>query len=472
MFTRWKLLLAATALLGLGTLGSSIAPRAASADAEIDVSVFYTSLSPHGRWVHIQPYGWSWVPENVTYGWRPYTVGHWVWVEPYGWTWASEEPWGWATYHYGRWTWADDYGWAWVPGTTWAPAWVAFRYGDPWIGWAPLAPGAGWRVDSGFDAGVNLEVSIGAFAWTFVQTRYFAEPNLRSRVLVSAYSRPLLERTRWSTRYAPVSGGYANLGVDVGIVEKARGEPVARRRLREAAAAERGSGTEVEGDAVVLYRPRIAAKASAQPPPQRARGERGDLAAWTAKRKAALQAHLEAERKALEQPAALPALPGAPEGDAAKLRAEALKELEEQQKRLEAQLEKQRKHQGEDDAKNPPSTPEPSPTPEPAPKPNPTPKPMPEYPPQPGPKPMPDPVPNPTPQPLPEPKPVPPIPGPKPVPPIPPVPPPPPPGMGEDPGMGGGMDGGGMDDDGGMDDGGKDDGGKDGGGKDDDGGMK
>ncbi len=98
-------------------------------------------------------------PSDVDFGWRPYTVGQWNWVEPYGWTWASEEPWGWATYHYGRWTYVDDYGWAWVPGTTWGPAWVAFRYGDPWIGWAPLAPGADYRYDAGYDlTGLNVEV--------------------------------------------------------------------------------------------------------------------------------------------------------------------------------------------------------------------------------------------------------------------------------------------------------------------------
>jgi len=409
MNSRWTMAFTTAALLLAGTFGSSVAPKQAAADtAEIDVSVFYTSLAPHGQWVQIQPYGWSFVPENVSYGWRPYTVGHWVWVEPYGWTWASEEPWGWATYHYGRWTWADDYGWAWVPGTTWGPAWVAFRYGDPWVGWAPLAPGANYRYDSGYDvAGLNVEVSIGAFAWSFVQSRYFAEPNLRSHVLMPAYSRPLLDRTRWSTRYAAVDGGFANLGVDVGAVEKARGSPVARRRLREAAAADKGSGSHVDGDSVVLYRPRIAARAVAQPPPVRTQGEPGDLDAWTAKRQAALKAHLEAQRKALEKPDDLPVPPGASAADvAAKQRAEALKELQEEQKRLEAQLERQRKRL--EGRKNQPPTPTPTP-------------------------------------------------------------PPPPPGMGDDRG---GMDddrggmGGGMDDDGGMD-GGMDDGGM-GGGMDDD----
>lgn len=449
MKTRIRIALAAAALLLAGPFVAGGTTRTAVAGSEIDVSVFYTALAPHGQWVQIQPYGWSWVPENVEYGWRPYTVGHWVWVEPYGWTWASEEPWGWATYHYGRWTWAEDYGWAWVPGTTWGPAWVAFRYGDPWIGWAPLAPGAGYRYDSGYDvAGLNVEVSIGAFAWSFVQSRYFAEANLGSHVLVPAYSRPLLGRTRWSTRYAAVDGGYANLGVDVRVVETARGAPVTRRRLREAAAPDQGSGARVEGDAVVLYRPRIASKPVAQPPPAPKTAERGDPAAWAARRQAALKAHLEAQRKALEQPNALPVVPGAQAGDdAAKQRAEALQELEEEQKRLEAQLERQRKQREGEKPEHPL-------VPPPQPQPNPPPKPMPEPPAQPAPKPMPPPAPKPTPQPTPQ-----------PVPPTQPPPPPPPPGMGDDGGM---EDGGGMGGGGGMDD---DDGMEDEGGMDDDGGM-
>lgn len=250
-----KTLFVMTALLLAASLGSAVAPRpAAAADVDVDISVFYTSLAPYGEWVQLDSYGWSWVPENVEYDWRPYTLGRWEWVEPYGWTWGSDEPFGWATYHYGRWTYLDDYGWVWVPGTTWGPAWVAFRYGDPWVGWAPLPPGSNWRFDAAFEvAGLNLDVSIGSFAWSFVPLRYFAEPDLRSRVFVTAYSPYFVERTRWSTRYAAIDGGYANFGVDLVIVEKARGSAVTRHRLREAAVL--GSGARVSGGEVVLYRP-------------------------------------------------------------------------------------------------------------------------------------------------------------------------------------------------------------------------
>jgi len=368
MHTRLKLTFATAALLLAASLGSGPAPRqAAAAGVDVDISVFYTSLAPYGDWVNLDTYGWSFVPENVDFGWRPYTLGQWEWVEPYGWTWVSDESFGWATYHYGRWTYVDDYGWAWVPGTTWGPAWVAFRYGDPWIGWAPLPPGPNWRFDAAFDvAGLNLDVSIGSYAWNFVPVRYFAEPDVRARVYVTAYSPYFMERTRWSTRYAPVDGGFANHSLDLALVERARGAPVARRRFRESTAPT-GAGAHRQGDDVVLYRPRITPKAPAQAPAPRARGDGrpgADLDAWTAQRRAALKAHLEAQKKALEQeqPDAVPAAPDRPHPgmkpeDAAKRREAALKAIEDEKARLEAALERQRKRREKDQAQPDPKAP-------------------------------------------------------------------------------------------------------------------
>ena len=38
-------------------------------------------------------------------------------------------------------------GWVWVPGYTWAPAWVSWRYGDGYAGWAPLPPDSFAGID-------------------------------------------------------------------------------------------------------------------------------------------------------------------------------------------------------------------------------------------------------------------------------------------------------------------------------------
>jgi hypothetical protein len=374
MNTRVKMALATAALLLAGSLGSGAALRQAAADTEIDVSVFYTSLAPYGEWIHLEPHGWAWVPENVDYGWRPYTVGQWRWVEPHGWMWVSDEPWGWATYHYGRWTYADDYGWAWVPGTTWGPAWVAFRYGDPWVGWAPLPPGPGWRYDASPEiASLNATVGLGWFAWSFVSLQHFAAPDMRSRVLVNAYNPYLVEHTQWSTRYAAVAGGYANQSIDVAQVERAQGARLPRLRLQEATDPGHGAGARVEGEAVVVYRPRIAPRAPAEPPPPRARGAGqaatpADLEGWTAQRQAALRAHIEAQRKALEQQDAIPGAqgpptPGAttPDDAVAKRREAALKAIEDERKRIENLLERQRERHEREQADHPPKPPSPHP---------------------------------------------------------------------------------------------------------------
>ena len=109
---------------------------------DVEFGDFYTGLSDHGSWVETPEYGYVFIPDSQAQvkDWRPYTYGRWIWTR-HGWTWVSEEPFGWATYHYGRWTMVPSYGWAWVPGYTWGPAWVAWRFGDSAIGWAPLYPG-------------------------------------------------------------------------------------------------------------------------------------------------------------------------------------------------------------------------------------------------------------------------------------------------------------------------------------------
>jgi hypothetical protein len=80
-------------------------------------------------------------------GWAPYRYGRWVWVEPWGWTWVDDAPWGFAPFHYGRWAYWDG-GWVWVPGRrvarpVYAPALVVFVGGrgrNFGVAWFPLGP--------------------------------------------------------------------------------------------------------------------------------------------------------------------------------------------------------------------------------------------------------------------------------------------------------------------------------------------
>ncbi|MBU6327117.1 MAG: hypothetical protein KGQ89_05775, partial [Verrucomicrobia bacterium] len=108
---------------------------------DYDYSIFYDRLASQGSWFNSPQYGYIWRPTIYVQNnnWRPYTVGNWVYSDR-GWTWCSNESFGWATYHYGRWVLLRNSGWCWVPGNQWAPAWVAWKSGGDYVGWAPLPP--------------------------------------------------------------------------------------------------------------------------------------------------------------------------------------------------------------------------------------------------------------------------------------------------------------------------------------------
>ena len=130
---------------------------------------FYDDLAPHGQWVRTPEYGRVWIP-NAEPGFQPYASnGHWV-VTEYGNTWVSDYAWGWAPFHYGRW-YQDRYrGWAWVPGRDWGPAWVSWRSGGGYYGWAPLGPGIN----------INANFNTPTAWWTFVPQVYITSPRLYS----------------------------------------------------------------------------------------------------------------------------------------------------------------------------------------------------------------------------------------------------------------------------------------------------
>lgn len=109
-------------------------------DAYISYNDFYENLAPYGQWIDDPKYGYVWSPDEDE-NFRPYySNGYWAMTD-YGNTWISDYAWGWACFHYGRWTYDPYYGWLWIPGSNWGPAWVGWRYGEGYYGWAPLGPG-------------------------------------------------------------------------------------------------------------------------------------------------------------------------------------------------------------------------------------------------------------------------------------------------------------------------------------------
>ncbi|HTE55920.1 MAG TPA: DUF6600 domain-containing protein [Kofleriaceae bacterium] len=127
---------------GYDDSGAYEADPGAPPQEDASVDTFYDSLRPYGRWVRSPSYGLIWVPSRSVVGaaFVPYSSnGQWQYTDV-GWMFQSDWNWGWAPFHYGRWYRDTGYGWVWVPGSTWAPAWVDWRFGGDVVGWAPLAP--------------------------------------------------------------------------------------------------------------------------------------------------------------------------------------------------------------------------------------------------------------------------------------------------------------------------------------------
>ncbi len=174
-----------------------------------DIDQFYDELAPFGEWVEHPNHGYVWLPRTVAPDWRPYTVGNWVSTEEYGWYWDSQEPFAWAVYHYGRWGFEPDYGWYWVPGDTWAPAWVQWRYGDEYVGWAPEVPTAGYA----YGGPARYAPPPPRESWVFVEPRYLVSPAVRSYAVPRASLTIVFNRTTYVSRPRYRNGYLYNHGM-------------------------------------------------------------------------------------------------------------------------------------------------------------------------------------------------------------------------------------------------------------------
>jgi len=251
------LLAAATAVLAAGCAGTFENQPPSPYDAYGDAGYFYDDLAPYGTWVDVAPYGWAWCPLDTPFGWRPYTLGTWASTD-YGWMWMSDDPWGSIPYRYGRWTYDDFYGWIWIPGDVWAPAWVAWRYGDGWVGWAPLPPGAEWSAAGGLSWGpADLDQSIDRFGWCFVSERQFMPTRQRLAVQPASRNVTLLSLTRDVTRYESVNNVPVFRGLTRSQVERAVGRSVPEYRVVETRTPPRPGTSRIRGQNVEVYRPPV-----------------------------------------------------------------------------------------------------------------------------------------------------------------------------------------------------------------------
>jgi len=202
---------------------------------------FYDELSPYGRWVSYPGYDRVWIP-NAGRDFRPYyTNGHWVYTD-YGWTWMSDYSWGWAAFHYGRWLYDDFQGWMWVPGNDWGPAWVSWRTGGDYYGWAPMGPQYSYNAPANY--------------WAFVPRQYINSPRINNYYVNNSRNVTIINNTTVINNTNNYGGNRVYAGPSARDVQRYSGQAV--RPIRVENASRPGSGR-VENDRVQIYRPDAAA---------------------------------------------------------------------------------------------------------------------------------------------------------------------------------------------------------------------
>jgi hypothetical protein len=192
--------LVAPVLVAFAAILATPAPAAAQvrgASGEMTVPQFMANLANYGRWFAYADRGWAWQPSRVSPQWRPYSHGEWFSITGGLAYWHSYEPFGWAVYHYGQWLLDPRVGWVWIPGTEWRPAWVTWRSGNGFVGWAPTPP-------TGVDP-----CTVEPFAWNFVSTRYLRSSSIERQVMPFARNVNLVGAT--SCVGAPDPADFARL---------------------------------------------------------------------------------------------------------------------------------------------------------------------------------------------------------------------------------------------------------------------
>jgi len=208
----------------VATVSSSlVAPQ----EKDLNISYFYEALNPYGIWRYVDNV-WCWQPNATVfdYYWAPYcNHGHWVFTNV-GWAWVSDYSWGWAAFHYGRWHRDRELGWLWTPGTEWGPAWVSWRTGPNYYGWAPLPPKARYVHNDGFYYGdkrvrEDFEFELTAGDYLFVNTSHFYDQNPWENVEPPSHADKLYKSTAVvKNNYSFVNNNIVNHGPSVSAVAK------------------------------------------------------------------------------------------------------------------------------------------------------------------------------------------------------------------------------------------------------------
>ena len=158
-----------------------------------------------------------------------------------------------------RWVWARGLGWFWVPDVVWGPAWVAWRWGDAHIGWAPLPPGGDFIPGRGFG---RRQWDIPGHYWNFVRGRDFLDRDLDRWILPEERSLTIINQTEFDVNLNVRDRRVVNDGVDVEHVRRLTNRAVEKYSLKEAP---RAGEDRQEGRDLVIFKPEIKRNETARP---------------------------------------------------------------------------------------------------------------------------------------------------------------------------------------------------------------
>ena len=215
----------------------------------ISYADFYETLAPYGQWIDDPQFGFVWSPgEDINF--RPYyTNGHWVMTE-YGNTWISDYPWGWACFHYGRWTYDEYYGWLWLPDGQWGPAWVSWRYGEGYYGWAPMGPANG-------SATPVTSTKCPSDWWVFIPSRYLYSGSYYRFWYGPRDNKKYIKTSAMVTNTFVKGNTSYVTGPSAAQVKQVTGAPVQVYKVRNS----KNHNTRVHGEEVRMFRPEEIPKA-------------------------------------------------------------------------------------------------------------------------------------------------------------------------------------------------------------------
>ena len=249
---------------------AAVAPPA----GDQNISFFYESLYPYGNWLDIDG-EWCWQPNAaiISADWAPYCRhGHWV-DSDWGWCWVSDYSWGWAPFHYGRWFRHSTHGWCWLPDNEWGPAWVSWRRGDDYCGWAPLPPHTRYVNNEGFyfgnkRVGEDFEFNLTANDYFFMPTRNFCDPHPWMNMVPPVRTEEVYRRTEFvKNSYGFEHDHIVNRGLPVEEIFRASNKhitpvTIAHDELKPGEPIHRGL---VRENRFVIYKPEISSAAPKNP---------------------------------------------------------------------------------------------------------------------------------------------------------------------------------------------------------------